>query len=50
MDKSDMGEIPPQMRGLTSKAGERYIFWHINVFILYCEGEAAEVVIAFNVV
>lgn len=40
------GEIQPRMGGHISKAGERYIFCHINEFILYCEGEAAEVAIA----
>lgn len=48
MDKNERGETRPQMRGHISKAGERYIFWHINGFILYCEGEAAEVAIALN--
>lgn len=50
MDKSDRGEsvAGPQVRVRVSKAGERYIFWHINGLTLYCEGEAAEVAITLN--
>lgn len=50
MDKSDRGEsvAGPQMRVCVSKTGEQYVFWHINGLSLYCEGEAAEVAITFN--
>lgn len=42
MDKSDRGEsmVGPQIR-VVSKAGDQYVFWHINGLSLYSEGEAS---------